>query len=367
MKLWSLKTKNICFQTHYTAACSPHCSPPFRPASVERMREWCSPSIVFTSKQIQIRFDMQGGGKDQDGDVLPSRLSGCGHECENAGALPHAYNTKRRFAAHKIDVDEATCKLRRDKKEAKDPLAKVNDTLKINLGTNEIEEFCKFEIGKTRQDVITHTKTREPFRTLYATMGRFFAANKILEKTNRTTKHQESPQIRNFATLFATLCTTFGSAQSSSPVVSVQLFLLEKNFQTHLLRMFHRHPAIVTFLWFHLETLLFRVFHYIPTLLFSLFTGLVHPFLPEFFNLSFISLSLQMGTLAASLLLQSHDLPSYPPSAPPLILLPERTRWLQRRMAWDLETKSAVQGRKLTDGRTRKTVADWRKTTKKCV
>ena len=138
------------------------------------MREWCSPSIVFTSKQIQIRFDMQGGGKDQDGDVLPSWLSGCGHECQNAGALPHAYTTKSRVAAHKIDVDEATCKLRRGKKEAKDPLAKVNDTLKINLGTNEIEEFCKFEIGKTRQDVITHTKTREPFRTQYATMGRFF-------------------------------------------------------------------------------------------------------------------------------------------------------------------------------------------------
>ena len=129
-------------------------------------------------------------------------------------------------------------------------------------------------------------------------------------------------QIHYIATLLPTLFTTFGSAQSNSPVVSVQLFLLEKNLQTHLL----------------------RVFHHIPTLLFSLLTGLVHPFLPEFFNLSFISLSLQMGTLAASLLLESHDLSSYPPSAPPLILLQERTRWLQRRMAWDWETKECRAG-----------------------
>jgi len=76
------------------------------------------------------------------------------------------YNTKGRFAVHKIADDEATYKLCRVKKVAKgltgapfaithdgrtirypDPLIKANDTVKVNLDTNKIEEFYKFEIG----------------------------------------------------------------------------------------------------------------------------------------------------------------------------------------------------------------------------
>ena len=72
------------------------------------------------------------------------------------------HRTKDRFAAHKIDDGEAGHRLCCGKKDAKDPLTKVNDTLKVNLGTNKIEEIHKFEIRNTGvQNVITNTQAAE--------------------------------------------------------------------------------------------------------------------------------------------------------------------------------------------------------------
>jgi len=76
------------------------------------------------------------------------------------------YDTKGRFSVHPISAEEAKWKLGKVKRAAlgakgipalvthdgrtiryPDPLVKVNDTVKIDLATNKITEFFKFEIG----------------------------------------------------------------------------------------------------------------------------------------------------------------------------------------------------------------------------
>jgi len=76
------------------------------------------------------------------------------------------YDTKGRFVPHRISADEAKWKLGKVKSVAlghkgipylvthdgrtiryPDPLVKVNDTVKIDLATNKVTEFYKFEIG----------------------------------------------------------------------------------------------------------------------------------------------------------------------------------------------------------------------------
>ena len=57
-------------------------------------------------------------------------------------------NTKAVLQPTRLTTMRPAYKLCCGKKDAKDPLPKVNDTLKVNLGTNKIEGFYTFEIGK---------------------------------------------------------------------------------------------------------------------------------------------------------------------------------------------------------------------------
>eukprot|EP01134_Creolimax_fragrantissima_P005420 CFRG5420T1 len=97
------------------------------------------------------------------------------------------YDNKGRFAIHRITTEESEYKLGQVKKVAvgpkgipyvvthdartirfPDPLIKVNDTVKINIETGKIEDFCKFETGNVamvnggrslgRVGIITHTE-----------------------------------------------------------------------------------------------------------------------------------------------------------------------------------------------------------------
>lgn len=78
------------------------------------------------------------------------------------------YDVKGRFVLHRISEEEAQFKLcrvnRMELTKGKtpyiathdgrtirypDPLIRVNDTVRVNINTNEIEDFLKFEIGQT--------------------------------------------------------------------------------------------------------------------------------------------------------------------------------------------------------------------------
>ncbi|ROW10100.1 hypothetical protein VMCG_02134 [Cytospora schulzeri] len=100
------------------------------------------------------------------------------------------YDTKGRFTVHRIQAEEAEYKLGKVKRvqlgrggipflvthDARtirypDPLIKVNDTVKVNLATGKIDDFCKFEVGNLamatggrnmgRVGVITHRERHD--------------------------------------------------------------------------------------------------------------------------------------------------------------------------------------------------------------
>jgi len=100
------------------------------------------------------------------------------------------YDVKGRFAIHRITSEEAQyklCRVKRVQLGAKgipylvthdgrtirypDPLIKVNDTIQLNLGTNKIDKFVKFDTGNVamitggrnvgRVGIITHRERHE--------------------------------------------------------------------------------------------------------------------------------------------------------------------------------------------------------------